>query len=136
MLRGAGIGHQGAIMDDLIERLVANTGIERPIAEKSVGVILDFLLKEGPTDKVQALIGQMPGAAGLVAVEQSGGGSGGFFGGMGGIMGAANRLMAAGLSMAQVQTVTREVVTYAREKAGEDTVGEIVGAVPGLSQFV
>lgn len=123
-------------MDDLIGRLVANTGIERPIAEKSVGIILDFLLKEGPADKVQALIGQMPGAAELVAAEQGGGGSGGFFGDMGGIMGAANRLMAAGLSMAQVQTVTREVVAYAREKAGEDTVGEIVGAIPGLSQFV
>lgn len=123
-------------MDDLIERLVANTGIERPVAEKSVGIILDFLLKEGPTEKVQALIDQMPGAAQLVATEQAGGGSSGFFGGMGGVMGAANRLMAAGLSMGQVQSVTREVVGYARGKAGEDAVGEIVGAIPGLSQFV
>jgi hypothetical protein len=44
--------------------------------------------------------------------------------------------MAAGLSMGQVQSVTREIVAYAREKAGEDTVGEVVGAIPGLSQFV
>jgi hypothetical protein len=123
-------------MDDLIERLVTSTGIERPVAQKSVGIILDFLLKEGPPDKVQALIDKMPGAAALVATEQSGGGSGGFFGGMGGVMGAANRLMAAGLSMGQVQSVTQEVVGYAREKAGEDTVGDIVGAIPGLSQFV
>jgi hypothetical protein len=28
------------------------------------------------------------------------------------------------------------VIEYTREKAGEDAVGEIVAAVPGLSQFV
>jgi len=26
-------------------------------------------------------------------------------------------------------------LAYARETAGEDAVGEIVGAIPGLSQF-
>ena len=56
--------------------------------------------------------------------------------GMGGIMGAGTKMMAAGLSMGQVQGVTREIIAYAREKAGEDAVGEIVGAIPGLSQFV
>jgi hypothetical protein len=45
-------------------------------------------------------------------------------------------MMAAGLSMSQVQAVTRETIGYAREKVGEDAVGEIVGAIPGLSQFV
>jgi hypothetical protein len=132
--KAAGIG-RGLHMNELIDRLVSKTGVERPAAERAVGIILDFLLKEGPTEKVQGLVDQMPGATQLVANEQSGGG-GGFFGGMGGIMGAANRLMAAGLSMGQVQSVTREVVAYARETAGEDTVGEIVGSVPGLSQFV
>jgi len=122
-------------MDELVERLTAKCGVERAAAEKSVGIILDFLRKEGPPDKVQALLDKMPGAEALAASagEQSAGG--GMFG-MGGIMGAANRLMAAGLSMGQVQSVTREVVAYAREKAGEDAVGEVVGAIPGLSQFV
>ena len=45
-------------------------------------------------------------------------------------------MMAAGLSMGQVQSVTRETIAYAREKIGDDAVGEIVGAVPGLSQSV
>jgi hypothetical protein len=44
--------------------------------------------------------------------------------------------MAAGLDMGQVQAVTRDIIAYAREKAGEDAVGEIVGSIPGLSQFV
>lgn len=119
-------------MEELIARLGAKCGVERASAERAVAIILDFLRKEGPADKVQALLDTMPGAAPLA--DSAGGGQGGF--GMGGIMGAANRLMAAGLSMGQVQSVTQEVVAYAREKAGEDTVGEIVGAIPGLSQFV
>jgi hypothetical protein len=55
---------------------------------------------------------------------------------MGGIMGAGTKMMAAGLSMGQVQGVTKEVIAYVREKAGEDAIGEIVGAIPGLSQFI
>jgi hypothetical protein len=55
---------------------------------------------------------------------------------MSGIMGAGTRMMAVGLSMDQVQGVTRETIAYAREKAGEDLVGEIVGAIPGLGQFI
>ena len=51
-------------------------------------------------------------------------------------MGAGMAMMGAGLSMGQVQDVTRQFIAFARGKIGEDAVGEIVGAVPGLSQFV
>ena len=40
------------------------------------------------------------------------------------------------LSMDQIQSVAREVFAFGREKAGEDKMGEIVGQVPGLAQFV
>ena len=120
-------------MDELVARLVANVGVERGAAEKAVGIILDFLRKEGPPDKVQTLIDQLPGAEAAIA-QQSGAGGGIIS--MGGIMGAGTKMMAAGLSMGQVQGVTRETITYAREKLGDDAVGEIVGAIPGLSQFV
>ena len=119
-------------MDELIGRLVANVGIDRTVAEKSVGIILDFLKKEGPPDKVQVLIDSLPGAEAVIAAQLAEGG--GMFS-MGGIMGAGTKMMAAGLSMGQVQGVTREMLAFAREKAGEDTVGEVVGAIPGLSQF-
>jgi hypothetical protein len=122
-------------MDELIGRLIATVGVTREVAEKSVGIILDFLAKEGPPEKVQALINRLPGADMLLqSAAANGDGGGGMFGG--GIMGAGTKMMAAGLSMGQVQSVTREVISYAREKAGEDTVGEIVGAIPGLGQFV
>lgn len=119
-------------MNDLVARLVANVGIDQATAEKALGIILDFLQKEGPPDKVQALIDSLPGADALLKAEQ---GSAGLFS-MGGLMGAGSRMMAAGLSMGQVQAVTKETIAFAREKIGEDAIGEIVGSIPGLSQFV
>jgi hypothetical protein len=124
-------GREG-IMDELVARLVANVGVDQAAAEKSVGIILNFLRKEGPPDKVQALIDKLPGAEALLSAQQD---DGGMFA-MGGLMGAGSKMMAAGLSMGQVQGVTKETIAYAREKAGEDTIGEIVGAIPGLSQFI
>jgi len=120
-------------MDELIERLVANVGVDRAIAEKAIGIILAFLIAEGPADKVQALLSKLPGAE--TAARSAAGGTGGT-GGTGGIMGAGAKLMAVGLGMGQMQSVTREVIAFAREKAGVDTVDEIVGAIPGLGQFV
>ena len=122
-------------MDELIERLVAKVGVDRATAEKALGIILDFLAKEGPPDKMQTLIERMPGADGAIAAARGSEG-GGLLGGMGGVMGVGSRLMAAGLDMGQIQGVTRETIAYAREKAGEDVVGDIVGSIPGLSQFV
>ena len=121
-------------MDELIGRLVANVVVDRAAAEKAVGIILQFLVKEGPADKVKALIDKLPGAEAAIAAAPPDSGSGGMFGG--GVMAAGTRMMAVGLSMGQVQSVTRETIGYAREKAGEDAIGEIVGAIPGLGQFV
>ena len=84
---------------------------------------------------MQALIDKLPGAQALIEAQQAGDAGGGMFA-MGGVMGAGTKMMAAGLSMGQVQGVTKEVIAYIREKAGEDAIGEIVGAIPGLSQFV
>ncbi len=123
-------------MDELIARLVADIGIDRAAAEKAVGIILDFLAKEGPADKVQPLLAKLPGAEALIQKAATEGGGGLMTGTMGGVMGAGMRMMSAGLSMGQVQSVSRTVIAYTREKAGEDAVGEIAAAIPGLSQFV
>ena len=124
-------------MDELIAHLVADVGIDRATAEKAVGIILEFLVKEGPADKVQPLLAKLPGAEAVMQRAATESDSAGLMAGaMGGVMGAGMRMMSAGLSMGQVQSVTRAVIAYTREKAGEDAVGEIVAAVPGLSQFV
>src|SRR3984893_113181 len=118
-------------MDELIERLVADVGIDRAAAEKAVGIILAFLVKEGPPGKVDPLLAKLPGADALL--QKAAGEGGGL---MGGVMGAGMRMMSAGLSMGQVQSVTRAVIADTREKAGEDAVGEIVAGIPGLAKFV
>ena len=122
-------------MDELVDRIAANVGVDRTVAEKSVGIIFDFLSKEGPTDKVHALLDRLPGANEAIAAARAGE-TGGMFGSMGGIMGVGSRLMSAGLGMGEIQGVTRELIAYAREKAGDDEVNSIVEAVPGLSQFI
>jgi hypothetical protein len=117
-------------MDELLDRLVGKVGVDRDVAEKVVGIILAFLLKEGPSDKVQTLINQVPGAE--VAVNTAA--SEGF--GMGGIMGVGSKLMAAGLGFDQMRDATHELIDFARQKIGPQTVGEIVKSVPGIGQFV
>jgi hypothetical protein len=120
-------------MDELIARLTTNVGIDADLARKAVGIILDFLKKEAPADTIQQLVEKIPGAE---AVLQAQGEDGGGMFSMGGLMGAGAKMMSAGLSMGQVQAVTREFIAFAREKAGEEAVGSVVGAIPGLSQFV
>ncbi len=56
--------------------------------------------------------------------------------GGGGLMSLGGELMGLGLSMDQIQTAGREVFAYAREVAGDQTIGEIAASIPGLSQFI
>ena len=62
-------------MDELIGRLVAAVGVERPAAETAVGIVLEFLVKEGPADKMQLLMAKLPGAEALMQ-KAAGEGSG------------------------------------------------------------
>src|SRR6202034_3505038 len=100
---------------------VSDVGVDKAAAETAVGIILDFLSKEGPVDKMQLLLAKLPGAEALMQRAASESSSG-----MGGVMGAGMRMMGAGLSMGQVQGVTRQFIAFAREKVGEDEVGQIV----------
>ncbi len=71
---------------------------------------------------------KLPGAD---AIETPSGG----MGGMMGAMAAFNALQSAGLGMGEIQGVTRQLVAYAKQHAGDELVDEVVGAIPGLSQF-
>lgn len=119
-------------MEDIIAKVAAAAGVDTSIAEKAVGAILGFLKKEAPAEHVETMMAKLPGADALIAMAPSGG----MFGGMGGIMGLGSQLMSAGLSMGQVQTVGRTLFASAREEVGEETMGQIVSSIPGLSQFV
>jgi hypothetical protein len=120
-------------MTELIDRIVSRVGIDRPVAEKAVGIILDFLSKEGPHDKVQALLARLQGHEALIAAA---GGNGGMFGSMGGIMGVGSRLMGLGLGLTEIQRVIQELMGYCRERGAADALGEIAASIPGLSQYI
>ena len=126
-------------MEELIERVAQAAGIDPTTARQSVAEILAFLQKEAPADIVAEVMAKLPGAAELSATAgDTSGGLLGALGGMmgGGLMGLAGKLQGLGLGMGEMQTIGREVLGYAREKAGEDAVGQIAGAIPGLSQLL
>ncbi|HEY3790673.1 MAG TPA: DUF2267 domain-containing protein [Bradyrhizobium sp.] len=120
-------------MDELIGRLAVKAGIENAVAEKTIGIILDFLHNEGPSDKVQALIDNIPGAEAAIAASGNGGGLGRLMDG--GLMALGAKLMGLGLGMAQIQNIARELFRFGRDKIGADGMGEIIAGTPGLSQF-
>jgi hypothetical protein len=111
-------------MDELIGQLAAKAGLDSAVAEKTVGIVLGFLRNEGPSDKVQALIDQIPGAEAAIAASNSGG-----------LMALGTRLMALGLGMREIQNVARELFTFGRDKIGAEQMGEIISGTPSLSQF-
>jgi len=127
-------GWGGATMDELIEQLSAKVSVDKTIAEKTVGIMLGFLRTEGPTDKVQALIDQIPGAEAIIkANNNSGSGFGSFLGG--GLMALGSKLMGLGLGMNEIQSIARELFKFGRDKVGADKIDEIISGTPGLSQF-
>lgn len=128
-------------MDELIARITASAGIDPEVARKAVGLVFAFLRKEGPAAEVDALFAEVPGAAEAAAAaadEKSGGGLlGGLMGTMGGgLMGLAGRLGALGLGMGEMQALGKEVFAYVREKAGDERIGQVAAAIPGLAQFL
>ncbi len=129
-------------MDEIIERIASAAGISPDIARTAVQIILKFLNKEAPDDKMSMLLDALPGASDLVSEGESSGGGGllgglmGSMGGMGGAMAALNELNSAGLDMGQVQSVASELIGAAKESVGEEVVDEIVSSVPGLNQII
>jgi len=120
-------------MDELIGRLASKAGIDSAVAEKTVGIILNFLRNEGPSDKVQALIDQIPGAEAAIAASNNNSGFARLMGG--GLMAVGTRLMGLGLGMGEIQSIARELFRFGRDKIGADSMGEIIAGTPGLSQF-
>jgi len=130
-------------MEELIGRIMTAARVDREVARNSIGIILGFLNKQGAEDKMQLIFDALPGTKELVDERAETGSGRGLLGGlagkMGGTMGAMavlNELNNAGLDMKGIQSVAKELVTYAKEKAGDDIVNEVVSRIPGLNQIV
>jgi hypothetical protein len=120
-------------MDELIGRLAAKAGIDDAVAEKTIGIVLNFLRTEGPSDSVQTLIDNIPGAEAVIAASDKSNGLARLMGG--GLMAVGTRLMGLGLGMGEIQSIAREIFRFGRDKIGADQMGEIIARTQGLSHF-
>jgi hypothetical protein len=120
-------------MDELVGRLAAMAGIDDAVAEKTVGIVPGFLRREGPADKVQALIDIIPGAEAAIAASERGARLSRLMDG--GVMAVGTRLMALGLGMSEIQNIARELFRFGRDKIGAEHMSEIISGTPGLGQF-
>ncbi len=122
-------------MEELVQRIVGKVGVDESVAKAAVSVIMSFLHREGPSEKVEQLAGLIGGGD---LLGQAGGDAESMLGGImgGGVMAVLGELQGLGLGMGEIQGVTQETITFAKEQGGEELVNEIVSAIPGLSQFV
>ena len=120
-------------MDELIEQLTSKVGIEKDVAEKTIGIILGFLRNEGPAEPVNELVNSIPGGEDAITANSGGGGFASLMGG--GLMALGSKLMGLGLGMGEIQSVARELFKYGRAKVGSDVMDKIIAGTPGLSQF-
>ena len=123
-------------MDELVKRIAAATGLDEATARQAVGIILGFLKSHAPAGPVGDLIRAIPGADDAVAEHGSAGGGGLMAGFGGGLMALAGQLSSAGLDMSQMQGVGKEIFGYAKDKVGEERLGEIAAGVPGLAGMI
>ena len=114
-------------MDELVEQIVTATGVDSAAAGRAVGIILGFISREAPPTTVRPLLDKLPGAEALAAENHGSGG---------GLLGVFNDLAGAGLGMSEIQSVVMAFVAAAKAKAGDREVNAVVGAIPGLSQFI
>ena len=126
-------------MHELLTRVSAATGLDEGKAEAAVGIVLSLIRTEGDRHKVDELFARLPGAEALAArhAQAKSGGLLGLLGGaVGGPLAAVGKLQAAGLSMEEISVLGRELLGFAREKAGEPLVSEVAGSIPGLSRYL
>jgi hypothetical protein len=129
-------------MQELIERIVAATGLAEKTAERAAGIMLGLVKSQGHQAKVAELFARMPGAAELPSAHggdgAAKGGLLGMLGGglMGGPLAAVSKLTAAGLSMDQIKQVGSITLDFAKEKAGVELVREVASSIPGLNAYV
>lgn len=126
-------------MDELIARLTERLDMDAATARSVVGLVLKFLDREAPQEAMAPLLQAHPWIPALLAdIPEEGPppASERHFGGMARLMQAADRMMALGLTMPQVQAAVRETVAYARETAGSEAIDHLVRTVPGLRQVV
>ena len=137
-------------MEELIQRIVAATGIDEGVARQAIGLILGFMKKHAPEGPVGDLLNSIPGGEEAVAESAEGGSGGGLMGALGGMLGGlggaagagagmmalAGQLKDKGLDMDQIKSVGMQVFQYGGEQIGPDRMREIAQGIPGVAQMM
>jgi len=135
-------------MDNLVARVADAAETTPETAREATALILDFLSREAPEDVMRRLFAKVPALKAVLASGEGGGAEGiggavkGLMGvgsgtmGGGGLMALGGHLMHLGLNVRQMQEIGKALFAYLREVAGDEAVGEISAAIPGLSQFI
>ncbi len=122
-------------MQDLVDHVSAATGLEPETARKAIGIVLDFVQKNVPSDTSAAVIDGVPGARMAAAAaaedEAEGGGTA-----IPGLMGLADRLMAEGIGMGSLQSFGRALFEGLRRAVGGGPVEAVATAIPELRQVM
>ena len=129
-------------MEQLIARVATAADITAEQAERAVCLVFAFLRREAP-EEVDDMLREVSGAPEAAARGEADkaeptGMMGGLMSKLGGngLMGLASQLTGLGLGPGEMTTVGREIFGFAREQAGDERVGKVAAAVPGLSQFI
>ena len=130
-------------MQDLINRVVQNVGIDAGVAQPAIGVVLNLLKSVLPDGVVSSLMGAIPGADALMSAADSQAGSGGITGMLGGALSsvtggstgavtkALGQLQGLGLDTDTSKSLLGEVVGFAKEQAPPEVAAAIEENLPG-----
>jgi hypothetical protein len=103
-------------MDDLIGRLVANSG-DRTAAERAVGIIPHSVRREEPSPKVRAVVGCRPRADATLSASNPSSRS--TLSTIGGLMSVGSQPTTVVPSTGRIQMVACETMSVARETMGK-----------------
>ncbi|MGI9333862.1 MAG: DUF2267 domain-containing protein [Gammaproteobacteria bacterium] len=124
-------------MQDLIQSIASQMGIEQETAHKAISGILELLNEQG--SGAAELISQIPGASELMSSGGEGEG-GGLLGGvadmLGGSGGAMAGLLSTGLSTGQLGSIGTMLVDYAKEHASPELVDKVLDSAPQLKSML
>lgn len=132
-------------MQEFIQAVMSQLGVNENQAQSATGGLLQFLKNQADGNEVHTLISKLPGAEDLMKSVGSGSpGGGGLLGGLGaaiggtagGSAGLLSLLQGSGLGGGTAGSFVKMFVDYAKQKAGPDLVEQVLAKVPALKSLM
>ena len=119
-------------MNEIIAEIAAKAGAPEDKTRSAIGILLTYLDRHVPADRMAPIFDAVPGSRDLVKPKK-----GGIFAGLtGGLIGAYTELAATGLSTTQMQVAGKELLAVARARAGDEAVDAAIDSVPSLRRLL